>query len=438
MAGTKIKKQWPRLVRILAAASFIVAFCIAFFSGIGGLFQVQFGPALMRSLSTFSLGALSAVLVIALATILFGRFYCAVFCPLGILQDLAGFLSGRKAKAVPNFLRTRYTIAALVYGLLIAGWSAGFLLLDPYSNFGRMLGAFSAGALALPVLVILLSVWKKRLFCTVVCPVGTLLGLLAKCGVFRLAIRENCVKCGKCAGSCPSGCIDIAAGKLDNERCVRCMNCVSVCPLGCIGFASPGEVPFDATRRAFLVQTGILAAGTAVGFVLGKAGAAHWRRRLSVLPPGAGDPDRFTARCTSCQLCTVNCPSKIIVPAPGGAGPVSLDLTRGACRFDCTRCSEVCPAGALPPLTLAEKRKTKIGQAVIDPGRCLVLLEDDPCGACADACPLQAIELDEETGLPRVAAARCIGCGVCRSVCRSKEKAIHIEGIEKQVRLNGV
>ena len=419
-----------------------LAVSVFVFSGCGSrlaqMFHAQFGPALMRCCAAFSAGALASVLGIALATVLFGRFYCAVFCPLGILQDLAGFLSRRKGKTVPNFIRTRYVLAALTYGFLLAGWSAGFLLLDPYSNFGRMFGPFTAGALALPVIVVLLAIWKKRLFCTTFCPVGALLGLLAKKSVFRLAIREDCVKCGLCVKNCPAGCIDIVSGTLDNERCVRCMNCVSLCPRGSIGFtrhpARREEESFDASRRAFLVQGGILLAGTAAGFALAKAGLEKWTAwaaRSRILPPGAGDPARFAARCTSCQLCTVSCPEKIIVAAPGGEGPVSLDLERGVCRIDCTRCSGVCPTGALRTLTQEEKRRTKIGQAVFDSEKCV------GCGKCVEACPVQAIKPDDEDGALKADPAKCVGCGACRNICPAKGKAIRIEGIEKQVLLNG-
>lgn len=440
---TKKTKRLPRIARIGAAVIFMIAAGFAF-SGFGGkvaeLLHVQFGPALLKCVAAFSLGTLIIVLGIALLTLLFGRFYCSVFCPFGILQDVAGFLSRRKAKVLPNYRKTRYAVAGIALGLLLCGWSGGFLLLDPYSNFGRIFASFTLGGMIPLGLILLLAVWKKRIYCTTICPVGTLLGLLAKYGVFKLAITGKCVKCGQCVKVCPSGCIDVTSGTIDNERCVRCMNCVSSCPLGGVNFVAPKkrEVPVNESRRAFLISGGVLLAGVAAGVVLAKTGLGKLEeiaRRFKILPPGAGSAERFAAKCTACQLCTANCPAKIIVPAPGGDGPVSLDLSRGACQFDCNKCSQLCPTGALTPLTLAQKQKTKIAEAKFNPQKCIVFQGGEPCGHCAAACPVHAITL-RKNGAPRpVDTKLCIGCGACQEACPAQEKAMTVHEIEKQILL---
>ena len=436
----KNKKMWIRYIRLAAAGLFLILAGLAF-SGSGHavapILHVQFGPALMSCFAAFSLGALSIVLGIALVTLLFGRFYCSVFCPLGILQDIIGFLGRQKGKPVPNYYFIRYFIAGFSYILLICGWSAGFLLFDPYSNFGRIFAVFSIGGLVPLIVIVILAAWKKRLYCTTVCPVGTLLGLLAKIGLFKLAIKGKCVKCRTCEKFCPAGCIDLEKGVIDNERCIRCMNCISRCPLGSIGFVLPKktEMKQDLSRRKFLIGGGVLLAGLAAGAVLAKTGLgklAEFARRFKILPPGAGNAARFASKCTACQLCTANCPAKIIVPAPGGDGPVSLDLSKGACRYDCNRCSQVCPTGAIMPLTLEIKRRTKIAEAKFNPQKCLVFQNSTPCGKCAAACPVKAVTL-RKNGTPRpVKTALCIGCGACQSACPAPEKAMTVHEIEKQ------
>lgn len=434
----KKRVSW-RVVRIIAAAVFL-AVAVASFTGLAGmgamLLHVQFGPALLKLIAAFSAGTLATVLGIVLVTYLFGRFYCAVFCPLGILQDVIGFLSRRKAVETRNFAWLRYAVAGVVFGMLAFGWTAGFFLLDPYSGFGRIVASFSLGSLVPLAVIAILAVWKKRIYCTAVCPVGTLLGLIAKHGVFQLRITGKCVRCGKCVAQCPSGCIDLDTGTIDNERCVRCMNCLSRCPLHGIQLVRPerGSVPVDVSRRAFLIGGGALIAGLAAGAVLAKAGMrkfAEFAGRFRILPPGAGNAVRFASRCTGCQLCTANSPTGIIRPAEYGAGPVSLDFSRGSCRFDCNRCSQVCPTGAIRPLTLNEKQRTRIAEVHFIPQNCIVFQDGEQCGKCAGVCPVKAITL-RRTGAPRVTPELCIGCGACREVCPAPEKALEIREIAEQ------
>ena len=430
-------------LRIAAAAVVLILTGIAFYGGSGavaGIFHFQFAPALMRCFAAFSAGALATVLAILVLTLLFGRIYCSMFCPFGILQDLILIFSRKKSRVIPNLPRLRYAVAGIVFGLLFCGWSAGLLLLDPYTNFGRIAGAFTSGGFVPLVIIFALVLWKRRIYCTAICPVGTLLGLTAKFSVFRPLIQKGCVKCGKCARLCPAGCIDVKSGTIDSERCLRCMNCIAGCPLGKIRFErkKSEEIPVDESRRAFLVNGGVLLAGLAAGALLARTGLGkleEFARKFRILPPGAGSAKRFAAKCTGCQLCTKNCPEKIIVPAKGAAGPVSLDLSRGSCRFDCNKCSRVCPTGAIRPLTLATKQKTKIAEAHFNPQNCIVFQDDEECGKCAAVCPTHAITL-RKNGTPRgVNLKLCIGCGACQEICPAPEKAMTVHEIEKQILL---
>jgi len=431
--------KW-NLLRVFCAALFMAVAVGGFFAVSGrlvGIFHWQAAPALLSLAAGGALGAAVAAGAIVVVTLLFGRFYCSFFCPFGIFQDFVGWVARAKRRQVPNLGWLRYAIFGLTAGMLAGGWTTGLLLFDPYSNSGRMAIAFLSGGFVVALVIIALVVWKKRVYCTAICPVGTFLGLLAKFGVSRLRFTEKCVKCGQCVKVCKTGCLDPKAGTVDNERCVRCLNCLTVCRFGGIRLgAAKAAVPTDVSRRAFLINGGIVIAGAAAGAALAKTGMGKLldilHLRDLVPPPGAGSLERFASKCTACCLCVENCPGRVIAPAPGGIGPVRMEFSRGFCRYNCNRCSNVCPTGALMPLTKEVKQRTKIAEARFDARNCIVFQEGTPCGKCADACPTGAIRL-RKNGTPRpVDAAKCIGCGACQFVCPAVDKAMRVEPIEEQ------
>lgn len=422
-------------IRLIASALFLLA-AVLTFSGLAvqlsPLFEFQAAPLFMRCAASGSAGACIMLGILLLLTLLTGRFYCSFLCPFGLLQDVFIFLSRRRSKGQKNFFLLRYLLLGIVAGLFFCGLNWGFLLLDPYSTAGRILSAFTVGGMTALILIALLAVWKQRIFCTALCPVGTFLGFLSCFSPRKLTISEACVLCGKCVKVCPSGCIDLSSRTLDNERCIRCMACVSGCPKKCIGFSASASIP---GRRQFLISAGSFLTGLAAGILLARSGLIRLGEKMKILPPGAGNAGRFAQKCTACMLCAANCPSKIIVPARGGTGPVELDYSKGFCNHNCRRCSEVCPTGAIRPLSLSEKRKLKIAEAKFDPRNCIVFQAEEACGQCAGVCPTGAITL-RKNGTPRpVKSQLCTGCGACQNICPAVPKAMKISPIEQQTGL---
>jgi len=115
----------------------------------------------------------------------------------------------------------------------------------------------------------------------------------------------------------------------------------------------------------------------------------------------------------------------------------TMSYERGYCRPECTRCSEVCPAGAIRPVTPIEKSSIQIGHAVWIKQNCVAVNDGVMCGNCARHCPTGAIEmvpLDPDDGdsplVPAVNENVCIGCGACEHLCPGKDgqTAIMVEG----------
>ena len=404
-------------IRFVCAVLFFIGICLTF-AGVeksGLLAKIQFFPALNAN-------NFLVVGTVLLATFLFGRFYCSIICPLGFLQEIIALLARRKAYPDKNRRILRYGIAGLVFACFATGSMILFAASDPYALFGRIFSflknpAFIAGAGVFIVLNILV-VWKQRFFCTSLCPVGTLLGAVSKIGLFKLRFSDSCIRCGKCSTVCPSGCIDAKNDTLDNERCVRCLKCLAVCPVKGVGFfkkqpPKQSSAPkTDLSKRAFL--TGFITTAAAVG-----TGAAIGKKHKEILPklsgerpicpPGAFSAEKFATKCIACNLCVSACPSNVLQPPSDGFHSIHLAYGTAYCLYDCVRCSNVCPAGALSPLTLAEKQKCRIGMVQLFKEKCV------GCGKCVAMCPQGALELKENKSFLK--PQYCIGCGACVSVC---------------------
>jgi ferredoxin len=131
------------------------------------------------------------------------------------------------------------------------------------------------------------------------------------------------------------------------------------------------------------------------------------------------------------------CPSAGLQPIALEAGwegvwTPALIPRLGWCSYDCCLCGQVCPTGAIPRLTLEEKRQAVMGIARIEQDRCIPWAHLRICTVCHDTCPLpvpdKAIVLEktetvDELGQkliirrPRVVQELCIGCGVCEYNC---------------------
>ena len=406
---------------------------------LGWMAKIQLVPALLA----LNVGALLFVVTL---TLLMGRIYCSVICPLGVMQDAIAWLRRKKNKYnySPAKNTLRYTMLVLACAALAinVAWLAG--LIFPYSTYGRIVStcvaplyklannglaaiaehygsyAFyevdvwlkSITALIVALLtwgIIAVLAWKNgRTWCNTICPVGTLLGLISKQARFKMVIdTDKCKNCHKCERNCKAACIDLDTHSVDYSRCVVCGNCLEDCKFDALKFTaapvpSKGGVNAEASgRRAALTSIALLA-GTAIAKAQAKVepkttdgGFADIikkekpKREKLITPPGSLSIRNLRTHCTACQLCIDACPNNVLRPSS------SLDrfMQRGYCRPECTRCSEVCPTSAIKPVTVEERTAIQVGHAVWTRDLCVPVKDGKPCGLCARKCPAQAIQM---------------------------------------------
>ena len=484
-----------RKIRTILAAVVFILITLLFldFTGtlhhwLSWLAKIQFLPAVM---------ALNVVVVVALLllTLVFGRIYCSVICPLGVFQDiLARFRRKRNKYSYSKEVKwVRYPVLVVFIIAAVAGIGSLFQLLAPYSAYGRIatmifqpIWKFGNNVLAeiaaradsyafysvdtwmrsLPVLIIaavtlvvlFVLAWRGgRTYCNTICPVGTILSFFARFSWLKIHFDEDkCKNCSMCSKNCKAACIDYKNHTVDYSRCVVCGNCIESCKFGALKYSSRASKsrgsseasPVDTSKRSFLLASAMVA-GAAMAQKKDKlmdGGLAELEdkvapaRQTPLTPPGSLSFQHFAQRCTGCQLCVSECPNEVLRPSSDLMHlmlPV-MSYEYGHCRPECTRCSEVCPAGAIMKIDKDEKSSIQIGHAVWIKKNCVPITDEVECGNCARHCPTGAIEMvpldenDEESPMvPAINEAACIGCGACEYVCPSRPfSAIYVEGHE--------
>ncbi len=318
---------------------------------------------------------------------------------------------------------------------------------------------------AVSFVIIAILAWRGgRTYCNTICPVGTVLGLLSRFSILAPGIdTDKCNACSLCARRCKASCIDSKNHRIDYSRCVVCMDCIDNCKQGAISYGlrsramkptpttptdSDKKVAADSSRRSFITATAVVATATALKAIveIGDGGLSVMydnevpERKTPIAPPGAISLRNMAQHCTACQLCISACPNQVLRPSNGIMTLMQANSSyeRGYCRPECTRCSQVCPTGAIRPITREEKSAIQIGRAVFVRKNCLPLTEGVSCGNCARHCPVGAITMipsdannPSSPKIPMINTERCIGCGACENLCPARPfSAIYVEGNE--------
>lgn len=424
---------------------------------IGWAAKIQFLPAVL-SLSLIAV----AIIVVAL---LFGRIYCSVICPLGVMQDIYSWLGGKIKKNRFSYVKEhkwlRYTVCAIFVICLIFGFTPVITLLEPYGNFGRIVTSFYMRNVTLSiiawVMMLILGVLAflyGRAYCNSICPVGTILSFFSRFSLFRVRFdQDKCKHCGLCEKNCKARAIDAKTGTVDYSRCVVCGDCTAQCKFDALHYTAKRPVSKTETassepdlgRRSFLVGSAIAAGTAAVAQAQMKVDGGLAvitekeapKRQTLITPPGSVSARHMQKHCTGCQLCVSACPNNVLRPSTNLMHFMqpTMSFEIGYCRPECTRCGEVCPTGAIKPITKEEKTAIHAGHAVWVKDNCVVLTDGVSCGNCQRHCPTGAIQMVEyqhngqTVMIPAINESRCIGCGACENLCPSRPfSAIYVEG----------
>ncbi len=493
-APRKIKANfWRRLVQILFLALFLFLFRKTDYGGTDEIpYAVnvffRFDP-LAAAASILAgktiIGLMLPALALVLATVVLGRFFCGWVCPMGTLLDGARkVIPARKTGPAGRYRTLKYYLLAIVltsalFGLQLVGY------LDPFSILTRGLaltadpalhhsvtsifealykggpgwltdisepvykalvntllpykgGVFHLGVTAGLILIVVFALERieRRFWCRNLCPLGAMLGLVARFGLLKWYPGKACdKKCMKCAEVCRMGAID-DEGRISPEACNLCLDCVDECDKKIIGFkfkrVKPKPAPLGISRRGFV---GSLAAGAVLPALPAVSAASSGTSHLLIRPPGSLPEKEFLARCLRCGECMKVCIKNALQPSVFQAGLEGVFTPAvvpriGYCEYNCTLCGQVCPTGAITRLAGPEKKLVVIGRAAFDPSICVPYARGIPCFVCEEMCPLpdKAIQLKSETikgpdgtemeiERPYVLDHLCIGCGTCEHVC---------------------
>ncbi len=391
-------------------------------------------------------------------------------------------------------------LAAALFGVLLAGFVAAipmitrglaFLVTAPQTGLAvgwHQRAPFGVGQVVsvLLLLVVLgLGIMRPRFWCKYVCPSGALFSVANLLRLTERKVDSSCIECGKCVKVCPFDAIrlDFATRTAD---CTFCQTCGGACPSGAIRFAgrgagpecevvegdtasskkgagtSPPTVVADdgesalgasplfrhptpggerpVRRRGFLAAA-IGGVGTAAALRATGARLDAPDADLPVRPPGSAPEKQFLQMCVRCGECLQACPYDAIQPLGFQQGLQGLWTPQlvadwSGCQPSCNNCGQVCPTGAIRALPMEEKRRVRMGLAVVDEQTCLPFAQDEACQLCVDECVAagyHAIEfrpvgtgveknesgeyVDTRLSAPYVVAEKCVGCGICQTRC---------------------
>lgn len=463
-----------RKTRITLALLFWVGVTMLFldFTGtaqtyLGWMAKVQFLPAVLAT----HVAVVAALLVL---TLIMGRVYCSIICPMGVMQDVIAWVSKRpmfrknkKAKLANRYSYSpekrwlRLVVLVAFIALLAAGCNAIAILVAPYSAYGRIASNLMSPAyiwvnnvlaamaehydsyafysvenwfrglaslgIALGTLVIIgILAWKGgRTWCNTICPVGTVLGYLSRFSLLRMHIHtDKCNSCGLCARNCKASCINPETHQVDLTRCVQCGDCLEVCHTGAMQF---GTFHKNTPSKQETAEGDGISRRQFVSLVALTTATAALKAEEKTVDGG---------------LATIE--DKVV---PERKAPLTPPGSQSARNFyqhctGCQLCITQCPNGVLRPSSSLEHLMQPEMQ--YERGYCR-----PECTRCSEACPagaIRPISVEEKTSIQIghavwvskncLPTAEGVNCGNCAKHCPTGSiQMVHPDGDESKPKI---
>ncbi len=231
---------------------------------------------LLISITGFFINYQSTMMLIILATLLGGAFFCGWICPFGTIQDLISRLGrslGIKKKKMPKSIHkiliyTRYIILVLVT-LFATDLIFSIISYDPRANLTKLLTG-NVPTIAAVIVILAFSVtalFYDRPFCNYLCMEGAKYSLMSSVRLVTIQREQDkCVNCKKCDKSCPMNIEVSKINQLTNLQCINCFNCISACPIK--KTLTYKKVPFNkSTKKRYLKLSTALVLGVIALFI---------------------------------------------------------------------------------------------------------------------------------------------------------------------------
>jgi MauM/NapG family ferredoxin protein len=446
----------------------------------------------MAAARSFIPGLVWGLVILGIGLVL-GRVFCGYICPMGTTLDLSDRIVRDKRTSRQNSFEEMGRFRNLKYLILIGlaasalmglSWHFFFsplsiitrfyaLVLYPVfalftsilvSTFRPLLAALGFDGLSfvqiktpyfstnlfvavMVATILFLGVLQPRFWCRNLCPAGAILALCSRRPLFRRSVSEACTGCGRCLRACPTSAISNDFVTTAHSECIMCLQCQEVCPEGAVSFrAGKGGVfpsrEVDVSRRKFIAAgvTGVAFSAVTMTNLHHLHGGLDPRALIPstlIRPPGALPEPMFQNRCIRCGECVKGCLTNTLQLVWWEAGLSGLWTPKvtarlAGCEQNCNLCGQVCPTGAIRPLSPDEKQYAKIGTARIIASRCIAWEQNKRCLICDEICPYNAISSQFAAGrtvtVPVVDENKCNGCGYCENKCPvAGESAILVE-----------